>query len=643
MVPELIKTTWIVGQGEGKGWVDASGMRAVSASSQEASAEATNARQTLSRAADVVYLVGATPAGLPRGWEGEYRRQPGGGAHQTRFEYVKAGEAERLLWYSAEMGEWYAARRRARGTPYGRAMLSAYDSALLPELVTAKWHAWRHDDGGDAKGGGKRAEADWVEVPAVSCIAGKLGKETHEAETKAAIGELARGAAAVYLLGTLPRGLHHEWLGRYERRNASSLVNGRFVYANAGFEKKMLWYAGGAWYVGLRGQLGNARGVFSSEDTAELPEQIAKPWRVWEVAPGTTTRAKAGGGEGAWGNAPELRCLAGASGEAAYGSVVAEARRGVAEAAGSVYLIGGLEGGKHHEWLGEYVRRPRAVEAAAADYPDRPVYGKRADATKAIWYKPGNGQWMVGSREGYASDGSGRGVLSSYDDAYAPDRAASGWRVWSGPQVGWAPVPALRCVSGAEGDAWRRAREVGVHRSAAHVFLVGRAPPSVPSEYLGEYERKGVFGGRHLYVRKGGQGKALSYYEPTGEWRIGPTARPVLADLSKDVLSVYDDALRPDNVSAPWKAATGTAKGLRVLSGDVGRLALRAHAAFDALVYALTPGFILPVSPADVRQKLELLLALSFGEELITADVRDRLGTVLGRGEVGKLLAPLPV
>ena len=54
MVPELIKTTWIVGQGEGKGWVDASGMRAVSASSQEASAEATNARQTLSRAADVV-------------------------------------------------------------------------------------------------------------------------------------------------------------------------------------------------------------------------------------------------------------------------------------------------------------------------------------------------------------------------------------------------------------------------------------------------------------------------------------------------------------------------------------------------------------------------------------------------------------
>ena len=217
------------------------------------------------------------------------------------------------------MGEWYAARRRARGTPYGRAMLSAYDSALLPELVTAKWHAWRHDDGGDAKGGGKRAEADWVEVPAVSCIAGKLGKETHEAETKAAIGELARGAAAVYLLGTLPRGLHHEWLGRYERRNASSLVNGRFVYANAGFEKKMLWYAGGAWYVGLRGQLGNARGVFSSEDTAELPEQIAKPWRVWEVAPGTTTRAKAGGGEGAWGNAPELRCLAGASGEAAGG------------------------------------------------------------------------------------------------------------------------------------------------------------------------------------------------------------------------------------------------------------------------------------------------------------------------------------
>ena len=117
----------------------------------------------------------------------------------------------------------------------------------------------------------------------------------------------------------------------------------------------------------------------------------------------------------------------------------------------------------------------------------------------------------------------------------------------------------------------------------------------------------------------------------------------MLADLSKDVLSVYDDALRPDNVSAPWKAATGTAKGLRVLSGDVGRLALRAHAAFDALVYALTPGFILPVSPADVRQKLELLLALSFGEELITADVRDRLGTVLGRGEVGKLLAPLPV
>ena len=38
---------------------------------------------------------GGQATGLPRGWEGEYRRQPGGGAHQTRFEYVKAGEAER--------------------------------------------------------------------------------------------------------------------------------------------------------------------------------------------------------------------------------------------------------------------------------------------------------------------------------------------------------------------------------------------------------------------------------------------------------------------------------------------------------------------------------------------------------------------
>ena len=79
-----------------------------------------------------------------------------------------------------------------------------------------------------------------------------------EEKTKAAIGELARGAAAVYLLGTLPRGLHHEWLGRYERRNASSLVNGRFVYANAGFEKKMLWFAGGAWYVGVQALAGES-------------------------------------------------------------------------------------------------------------------------------------------------------------------------------------------------------------------------------------------------------------------------------------------------------------------------------------------------------------------------------------------------
>ena len=99
----------------------------------------------------------------------------------------------------------------------------------------------------------------------------------------------------------------------------------------------------------------------------------------------------------------------------------------------------------------------------------------------------------------------------------------------------------------------------------------------------------------------------------------------------------------PTTCPQPWKAATITAKGLRVLSGDVGRLALRAHAAFDALVYALTPGFILPVSPADVRQNLEPSSRSPSGEELITADVRDRLGTVLGRGEVGKLLAPLPV
>ena len=180
--------------------------------------------------------------------------------------------------------------------------------------------------------------------------------------------------------------------------------------------------------------------------------------------------------------------------------------------------------------------------------------------------------------------------------------------------------------------------EVGVHRSAA-VFLVGRAPPSVPSEYLGEYERKGVFGGRHLYVRKGDRARRSRTTSRRASGASGRRRAPCSPTL-EDVLSVYDDALRPDNVSAPWKAATGTAKGLRVLSGDVGRLALRAHAAFDALVYALTPGHPPRLARRRAAARAPPRALLRRG-----ADHRRRArppGTVLGRGEVG-LLAPLPV
>ena len=228
---------------------------------------------------------------------------------------------------------------------------------------------------------------------------------------------------------------------------------------------------------GCAGQLGNARGVFSSEDTAELPEQIAKPWRVGGGAGHATTREggrrRGGVGERARSSprVPRRRVAA----AAAYGSVVAEARR-VRLPRRRPRHRSAPRGRAHHEWLGEYVRRPRAVEAAGARLPRPPRVRQARRPTKAIWYKPGQRPVDGGlAREGYASDGcslSSRRALVLRRRLRARSRGVGLARV-VGAADRLGAGPALRCVSGAEGDGGRRARGGGVHKSASST--VGRA------------------------------------------------------------------------------------------------------------------------------------------------------------------------
>ena len=296
-LPERILAEWQVGAANGGGWAPAPGVRCLSGMAGEAAFAAMGQVQgaipaALEEAATEIYLVGETEEGVNQKYVGAYAR--GSQIINGRFTYSRVGQGGdpmRMLWYCGGVGggQWWAGPRNNLGSPAG--WLAVNDTALLPEAISATWRAV-------LRGGG------WLSVPELCCLSGEEGEGLHLQEVEAQLKrdldeshELLRAAAErVHLVGATPDGVHHDYLGAYDRE--TELVNGRPAYAMHGDADKMLWFSSvnGYWHAGPRGNLGGPRGWLAVYDCAPLPERVTGEWQV-------------GAADSSWTAAPGVRCL----------------------------------------------------------------------------------------------------------------------------------------------------------------------------------------------------------------------------------------------------------------------------------------------------------------------------------------------
>ena len=178
-----------------------------------------------------------------------------------------------------------------------RAVVRATDSALTPERITSTWMT-RSDLREDA----------WGAAPGVRCIAAQ--ESEGETETRTISQALRSSAPTVYLVGTTPASFAREWMGEYVREAqlapSSPAVRKHPLYRHRGDRTRELRYVAhtGEWRVG---RVDHVTGLFdhwlAAYDGALVPELINAPWRAR--------------GDIGWQDAPEVRCLSGATGKQA--------------------------------------------------------------------------------------------------------------------------------------------------------------------------------------------------------------------------------------------------------------------------------------------------------------------------------------
>ena len=60
----------------------------------------------------------------------------------------------------------------------------------------------------------------------------------------------------------------------------SEYAGHRPVYSQVGNDERMLWYAGGYWYLGRKAEMGKPQGWMCVRDPAPAPELVQQIWRV---------------------------------------------------------------------------------------------------------------------------------------------------------------------------------------------------------------------------------------------------------------------------------------------------------------------------------------------------------------------------
>jgi len=175
--------------------------------------------------------------------------------------FVQAANAA-ALWYAS--GTWWLGPESILGKKAG--VMHLDDGASTPDASSAPWVGWRNDS--------------WAFFPSVRCLSSAAAGKQLAAERTALSDALARSAATVYFVGSQMDKLRREWVGAYKRQRSLGLVNGRHAYAKDGSSTKMMWFAGGAWFVGNSKHRGKPLGVFLARDAASSPERISAPWRA---------------------------------------------------------------------------------------------------------------------------------------------------------------------------------------------------------------------------------------------------------------------------------------------------------------------------------------------------------------------------
>ena len=256
-----------------------------------------------------IFLIGSAPNGLLHQFRGRYDRLDR--QYDRRHMYLRSADGA-MMWHDDAYWLIGSAEDAAGSAPSSRGWLHARDPAAIPESVKAVWEI------GDGRLG-------WLPAPALRVAAGPTASASAAAEAEGNARALEDAAEAVWLVGACPCGLWREWLGGYDRRSGGRLVGGRHVYVQRDDAQRLLWYGDGVfWWAGPAAHEGEPRGALRVRDGALTPEGVNATWEVgdsaWLVDSGTPSwsgRWDMGDSQTGWLQAPQLRVMAGAAGQAA--------------------------------------------------------------------------------------------------------------------------------------------------------------------------------------------------------------------------------------------------------------------------------------------------------------------------------------
>lgn len=344
--------------------------------------------------------------------------------------------------------------------------------------------------------------------------------------------KVASAARTVFLVGSVPDGLHTRCLGQYDRTDGSEDEMGRPVYTRQEEPGTLMWASPDKhWVIGFREQLGmlSSEGYLRVNGTAtHFVEQISEQavWSAKRVKNGTAS----------WIVASDLRLLPGRAGDEAWQQQQNDENKALERATDQLYLVGNTPMELRRDYLGKFVRRAQRKHG-------RFTYHRQGPHPVALWYD-GNGQWRVGPSQ---SVGSELGVLELGSAVVLPEESQGTWRVQHPLKGTWLDAPGVRLMVGEEGRntmlTQESARKVRLKKAAARVRLTGEMPSGVGPEHLGEYIiATGSNVNGHPYYVKAGNSKLGMWATPGSTWFIGVAARQDQFGHAKGALRVNMDA-----------------------------------------------------------------------------------------------------